>query len=150
MSKNYFFKDNLLGYIVLHFKQLMVSAFIIGGLACMTAIQIMEPSNEVLYSFILAFSLMQSVIAVIAMIVVVAGTYFNYSNSIFGYLLPAPFTGTCLSAQLTAWVFTGFSTEQLTLLYLIVGICVTLIYIYIAQETVKHIKTWIHNGETRI
>lgn len=140
MSKNYFFKDNLLGYIVLHFKQLMVSAFIIGGLTCMTAIQIMELSNEVLYYFILALSLMQSVIAVIAMIVVIAGTYFNYSNAIFGYLLPAPFTGTCLSAQLTTWVFTGFTTEQLTLPCLIVGIGATLIYIYIARKTVKYIK----------
>lgn len=140
MSKNYFFKDTLLGYIVMRFKQLTVSAFTGGGLACMIAIHITEPSNEVLYNLILVLSLFQLVVVLITLLIVVAGTYFNYSNAIFGYLLPAPFTGTCLSAQLTAWVFTGFSTEQLTLPCLIVGIGVMLIYIYIAQKTIRYIK----------
>lgn len=140
MSKNYFFEDTLLGYIVMRFKQLMVSALIAGGLACMTAIQIMEPSNEILYSLILIFSLIQCVIVLITWIVFIAGMYFNYSNAIYGYLLPAPFTGICLSGQLTAWAFTGFSTEQLTLPCLIVGIFLMLVHTYAAQIAVKHIK----------
>lgn len=139
-NKYYIYEHTVLGYIVRYFKQLMVSALIVGGLACMTAIQIMEPSNEILYSLILIFSLIQCVIVLITSIVIIAGMYFNYSNAIYGYLLPALFTGICLSGQLTAWVFTGFTTEQLTLPCLIVGIFLMLVHTYAAQMAVKHIK----------
>lgn len=137
----------VLGLDISNLKRLMIGSMLIGLLAAIFGARILNLNNEALFQFILFLSLIQTVIMVTASIACFAGRYSKkYREAIlaFASILPAPLSGTCLSAQLAAWTISGFSTTDISAMSsLAASLLVTLFLTFIAWETIEEIKDWI-------
>lgn len=136
----------LMGFELSGLGRLIRGAFIIGILAAIYGAHIIERNTDELLQFISFLNAIQCFILIVGILASFACKVFkDYGLAIktFRLILPAPLLVGCLSAQLFAWALTGFDTAHVTtMINLAISVCITMIHIHIARETIEEIKKW--------